>query len=151
EMARLGLAISQKKPATITKRLAAMVSIMVTSLKNTDLRMGARPSYSVKAASDEHVSSAAHSTNEDWLLGIISEFLANAADQNVNRPVVGFPIDAPGLIHNAIAGEDPAAISHKKAEQFELRGGQSEIVSFQAGRTRHPTHFQGADPQSVLV
>src|SRR5262245_28519027 len=96
ELVMLGETISQKKPATISKRLAAMDSMMATSLKNTDLRIAGGCSYSVKAPSDEHVTGSPHSTNKDGLFWIISEFLPNAADQNVNRAVVSFPIDALG-------------------------------------------------------
>src|SRR6516225_2270328 len=150
EPVMLGLTISQKNPPTISKRLAAIASMMATSLKNTDLRMAGRRSYSVKATSDEYVTSPSHSTNKDRLFRIISEFLPNAAHQNVDRAVVSFPIDASRLVHDAIATEDPASISREQPQQFELRSGLTQVVPSQTRRAVHPAHFQLADSQNVF-
>ena len=57
------------------------------------------------AAADEPVADAAHGPDEARPPRVVAELLAQAADQHVDRAVVGFPVDAARLVQDALAGE----------------------------------------------
>src|SRR3954453_20690027 len=78
------------------------------------------------AAADEPVAGAAHRPDVARAPGVVAQFLPQPADQDVDRAVVGLPVDAAGLVQDALAGQHPAAAAHQEAEEGELRRGQGE-------------------------
>ncbi len=84
-------------------------------------------------ASDEAVAAASHRPDERRLPGVVAQLLTKAADEDVDRSVVGLPVDAPRFLENPFPGEHPPAVPYQQVEQGELRGCEAEGPSFQAG------------------
>src|SRR5262245_17748439 len=109
---RLGPPTIQKKIDTMISRLIAIVTMMVTSLTNTDRRMRVT-GYGTKAISgivvlsaDEAVAGAAHGPDQRRPPRIVAQLLTQAADRDVDRSVVRLPVEAARLVHQAIARKD---------------------------------------------
>src|SRR5256885_6777346 len=120
-----------KKTVTTVIRLTAMTSMMATSLPKIDV---CRSRGLVRAASDELIAGPADGADERGALGVVAQLLAQAADQHVDGAVVSVPVNAAGLVHDALAAEDAAAAADEESQQLELCSGQVELHSLQSRR-----------------
>src|SRR5215475_3985349 len=87
-----------KMKVTIASRTTSVPTMMAESFENMDRRHRDLDAGSVIAASNEKVAGATHRADKGWMLRIIAEFLAKAADQHIDRAVESFPVDAARLI-----------------------------------------------------
>src|SRR5260370_40789008 len=125
-----------------------MASMMASSLANSDFRRRGVWWRSVIAASDEDIARPANGPYEAGPFRVVAQFLAQAADQNINRAVVCCPINSASLIHDSVASQNTSAIPEEKPKQFELRRSQLEVVSLHPRRARRPTHIQRSDAET---
>src|SRR3954463_6441410 len=78
------------------------------------------------AAADEPIAGAPHRLDVAGAPGVVAQFLPQPADQDVDRPVVGLPVDAAGLVQDALSCQHPAPAPRQESEEGELRRGQRE-------------------------
>src|SRR5260221_10195933 len=140
-----------KKNATMSMRLAARPSMMTTTLAKMDTRMPGTRKRSLTVAADEAVARSAHGLDEDRPPSVVAELLPQAADENVDRPVVGVPVDASGLVQDALASEDPTAVAHEEREQLELRGGELEGAPPEVDGAGGEAHLQVPHSRALFV
>src|SRR5258708_1364147 len=133
-----------KTPLTISKRLVAMASMMASSLANIDTRGRGARLPSVIVASDEDVARPANRPYEAGPFRVVSQFLAQAADQNIDGAVVYCPINPASLVHDSVATQNVSAVPEEQPQQFKLRRSQLEVVSLPPSRPRRPTQIQGS-------
>ena len=86
----------------MTSKVTAMTIMMVSSRAKIDTRT--RGLRSGTRASDEDVSGSANGANETRVLGIVTEFLAQAADQHIDGAIVRFPVDSTRAVHDCARG-----------------------------------------------
>src|SRR4051794_291113 len=76
------------------------------------------------APPDEPVSRSPYRPDVPRAPGVVAQFLAQPADQDVDRPVVGLPVAAAGLVQDALSRQHPAPAPRQETEERELRRGQ---------------------------
>src|SRR5262249_59298678 len=126
-------------------------SITATSLANTESRTTNVPSRSVTAISREAVADAANRADERRAFCVVTQLLPNAADEDVDRPIVGIRIEASHGLHDPIASEHAAAVAHQQSQHLELGGRQRQWLPFQGRRPRGPVHLQRAEPEDLIL
>src|SRR5258708_46772 len=87
---------------------------------------GAADPAAAAATSDESVAGASDRPDVPGAPGVVAQFLPQPADQDVDRPIVGLPVDAAGLVQDALAGQHPPSAPRQEAEESEFRRGQDE-------------------------
>src|SRR3954470_16761460 len=151
----LGPRKKAKKPATKRTRLTAVASMMASSLTKIERCHAPRRVRSLIAgavpAADKAVAGPPHRADEGGTAGIVAELLAQPADQHVDRAVVGLPVDAPGLVQDALAAEDPAPAPHQEPEEREFGRGQGERAPREGRGAGRPAHLQRAGADALFV
>src|SRR5262245_5030413 len=132
----LGLTKNQKKTATSSSRLAAVVSITAMSLAKTESRTTKGPVRSAMAISGEAVADPAHRPDERPAPVIVTQLLPKAADEDVDRPVIRLRVEPAHGLHDPIARQHAAAIANEKAQQLELGGRQRQCLPLDRCRAR---------------
>src|SRR6185369_1597353 len=87
----------------------------------------------IAGPADEPVAGAPYRPDVPGAPGVVAQLLPQPADQDVDRPVVGLPVDAAGLVQDALSCQHPAAAAHQEAEEREFRRGQGERAPVEAG------------------
>src|SRR6476659_7250245 len=100
----------------------AVVTMMASCRTKIDRYQatGRDVSLIVAAPSDEPVAGAPHRPDVPGAPGVVAQLLPQPADQDVDRPVVGLPVDAAGLVQDALAGQHSAPAPRQEAEEREL-------------------------------
>src|SRR5918996_5707934 len=137
----------RKKAATSASKLAAIVSMIATSLTKTDPPGAAR---SLIAAAYKAVPHAACGADERRMPRVVAKFLADATDQHVNRSIVRIPVDTARLVHDPVASQNTTSVPHQQAEQLEFRRCQRDHLTVKPRRRCGPIHLQGSDPDSFV-
>src|SRR5512134_1024318 len=126
EALREGLTKKRKKPVTRPIRQKAIASMISTSLPKTDRIRAGRRAASLMGAADETISEPAHGLDEGGMAGVVVELLAQAGDEDVDRPVEGLPLHAARRLHDPLPGEGAPLVAEQQGEQLELGGGEIE-------------------------
>src|SRR5262245_17303606 len=111
---------TRKNPTTSASSMTAIASMVATSLVKTDRRTCSRRARSLIAVSGKPISGSAYGQDEPGLPGIVAELLPKSTHEDIDRAIVGIQIDPMSLVQNAIATQDPSAVSHEHAEQLEF-------------------------------
>src|SRR5215469_5852264 len=82
---------------------------------------------------------------------IVAKLLAETANQHVDGPIEGFPIDPASLVDDSVAAQHPASISHEQSQDLKFGIGESEITSPHLSRAYCPIQIEIANPNSLPV
>src|SRR3989442_521137 len=124
DRATIGFTKCRKNPSTMPTRQSAITSMISRSLPKTERWRGGFVGGLVIVAADEPVAEAAHGLDEGRLAGVVTELLAQARDEDVDRPVEGFPVEAARGLHDPVPGQGRPAAADAEAPQRGHRRGQ---------------------------
>src|SRR6516165_2001538 len=82
---------------------------------------------------------------------IVAKLLAETANQHVDGPIEGFPVDPASLVDDSVAAQHPASISDEQSQDLKFGIGESEITSPHLSRAYCPIQIEIADPNSLLI
>jgi len=94
---------------------------------------------------DQHITGGAEGADEAGVLGVVSEFLAQGGNVDVDAPVEDFVVPLPDFLEELVAGADLAAGAGEAEEEVELDGGEGEGAVVEGGAARGGDDAEGAE------
>src|SRR5438093_9478279 len=108
----MGFTKCTKNPTTRPMMQNANTSMINTSLAKTD--RWTRGVASVIAAPDEPIAVATDGLDEGRVPRVVAELLPQARDEDVDRTVERFPVEAARGFHDPVAGEGRSRVADKQ-------------------------------------